>query len=86
MEKRKRKGRWFRRLLRTLFGLIVVLIIACFVFDHYVQFRKSDEALNNFFAQNHIPGHIGYYTTHGRKLRYVSIGNDRLQTLLYIHG
>jgi pimeloyl-ACP methyl ester carboxylesterase len=85
-KKEKRKGRWFRRLIRTLLGLIIVLIIACFIFDHYVQFRKSDKELNNFFTQNHIPAHIGYYTTHGRKLRYVTIGSDRLPTLLLIHG
>ena len=86
MERKKRKGRWLRRLLRTLLILIVVLVAACFVFDHYVQFRKSDKELQAFFDQNHIPGHIGYYTTHGRKLRYVSIGSDQLPTLLLIHG
>jgi len=86
MQKKKRKGRWFRRLLRTLLGLALFLILACFVFDHYVQFRKSDKELKKFFTENHIPGKIGYYTTHGRRLRYVSIGNDNLPTLLFIHG
>jgi pimeloyl-ACP methyl ester carboxylesterase len=83
---RRRKGRWLRRTLRILLGLIILLIIACFIFDHYVQFRKSDKELSKFFIQNHIPGHIGYYTAQGRRLRYVSIGSDRLPTLLLIHG
>lgn len=89
MEKEKpvyRNGRWFRRLLKTLLVLILLFIIACFVFDHYVQFRKSDGELQRFFTENRIRGRIGYYTTHGRKLRYVSIGNDSLPTLLLIHG
>ncbi len=86
MQKKKRRGKWLRRLLRLILGLIIFLIMACFVFDHYVQFRKSDEELNKFFTENHVPGKIGYYTTHGRKLRYVSIGNDNLPTLLFIHG
>jgi len=89
MEKQKpanRNGRWFRRLLRTVLVLILIFIAACFVFDHYVQFRKSDEELQAFFTENHIPGRIGYYTTRGRKLRYVTIGADSLPTLLLIHG
>ena len=86
MQKQKRKGRWLRRSLRVLAGIIVFFIVACFVFDHYVQFRKSDDELNKFFTENHIPGKIGYYVTHGRRLRYVSIGRDSLPTLLFIHG
>ena len=81
MQKNKRKGRWTRRILRILSGIIVFFIVACFVFDHYVQFRKSDDELNKFFTENHIPGKIGYYVTHGRRLRYVTIGNDSLPTL-----
>ena len=86
MAKGRRKGRWFRRLIRTITGLIVFLVISCFVFDHYVQFRRSDDELKKFFSDKHIPGKIGYYTTHGRRLRYVSIGNDSLPTLFFIHG
>lgn len=86
MEKKKRKGRWFRRLMRTFLVLIILLIIACFVFDHYVQFRRTDKELSRFFLENHVAGKIGYYTSHGRKLRYVSIGSDTLPTLLFIHG
>lgn len=86
MEKKKRKWTWLRRLLWTFATLMLLFIIACFVFDHYVQFRKSDKQLQKFFTDNHIAGHIGYYTSHGRKLRYVSIGPDSLPTLLFIHG
>ena len=86
MQKKKRKGKWLRRSLRILLGLIMFFIIACFVFDHYIQFRKSDDELNKFFTDNHIPGKIGYYFTHGRRLRYVTIGSDTLPTLVFIHG
>ncbi len=86
MTKIKRKGRWLRILLRITVGFILFFIVASFVFDHFVQFRRSDKQLNKFFSENHISGTIGYYTTHGRKLRYVTIGSDNLPTLLYIHG
>lgn len=86
MQKPVRKGRWFRRLLRTILGIILFFILACFVFDRFVQFRKSDEELNKFFVQNHIPGKIGYYNAQGRRLRYVSIGSDTMPTLVFIHG
>jgi pimeloyl-ACP methyl ester carboxylesterase len=75
-----------RRLLRTLIILTGVVIIACLVFDHYVQFRRSDEELNKIFAQQNINASIHYYTSHGRKLRYVAAGPDSLPTLLFLHG
>ncbi len=86
MEQRKRKGRWLRRLARFILGITGLFIVACFVFDHFVQFRKSDAELRAFFQQHHIPGTIGYYEAFGRKLRYVSIGEDSLPTVVFIHG
>ncbi|HEY6503409.1 MAG TPA: alpha/beta hydrolase [Chitinophagaceae bacterium] len=85
-EKRKRKFRWLRRLLRVVVVLISLFIIACFIFDHYVQFRRSDEELKKIFAERNIDGKISYYTTHGRTLRYSSAGYDSLPTLLMLHG
>ncbi|MEP7373803.1 MAG: alpha/beta hydrolase [Chitinophagaceae bacterium] len=82
----KRKGRWVRRLLRTLIITIGTIIIACLVFDHYYQFRRSDEELNKIFAEEKVDASIHYYTTHGRRLRYVAAGNDSLPTLLFLHG
>src|SRR5687768_12835951 len=85
--KPKRKGRWFRRSLRILAVLIILFIIACFVFDHYVQFRKSDKELKEFYAAQNIPATIYYYETHGRKIRYVSVGDENAEgTLLFLHG
>jgi pimeloyl-ACP methyl ester carboxylesterase len=87
MQNPVRKGRWFRRLLRTFTVLILLFIIACFIFDHYVQFRKSDEELKKYYAANQIPATIHYYKTHGRTLRYVAVGEDSAKgTLLFIHG
>jgi pimeloyl-ACP methyl ester carboxylesterase len=86
MPKPIRKGRWLRRLLRTLIVLIGITIIACFVFDHYYQFRESDKELNKLFTEQKIDASIHYYTTHGRKLRYVAAGKEDLPTLLFLHG
>jgi pimeloyl-ACP methyl ester carboxylesterase len=87
MQKRVRKGRWLRRILRTVLALLILFIAACFIFDHYYQFRKSDEELKQFYAANHIKATIGYYETRGRKLRYVSVGDDHAPgTILFIHG
>ena len=86
MEKEIRKGRWLRRTLRVLGVLIVLFIIACFVFDHYVQFRKSDEEMRRSFAEAGVDARIGYYESGGRKMRYVSSGTDSLPTLLFLHG
>jgi pimeloyl-ACP methyl ester carboxylesterase len=86
MQKQVRKGRWLRRLLRTLIITIGIIIIACLVFDHYFQFRRSDKVLNKLFAEQNIKASIHYYTSHGRQLRYVAAGNDTLPILLFLHG
>jgi uncharacterized protein len=86
MQKQKRKGRWVRRLLRTLIITIGVIIIACLVFDYYYQFRRSDKELKKIFADEKVNASIHYYTTHDRKLRYVAVGNDSLPSLLFLHG
>ncbi len=86
MAKQIRKYRWLRRLLRTIIVLIGLFIIACFIFDHYVQFRKPDEELRRIFGEQNINASIHYYSTQGRKLRYVSAGNDSLPVLLMLHG
>jgi pimeloyl-ACP methyl ester carboxylesterase len=87
MQRQVRKGRWLRRILRTILTLLILFIIACFIFDHYYQFRKSDKELKQFYSGNHIPATIGYYETHGRKLRYVSVGDEETKgTLVFLHG
>jgi len=81
-----RRLRWLRRLLRILIILIGMFIISCLIFDHFVQFRLSDEEIREVFAERKIDGQIGYYTTHGRTIRYASVGNDSLPALLMLHG
>jgi pimeloyl-ACP methyl ester carboxylesterase len=66
--------------------LIALFIIACFVFDHYVQFRRSDEELKRIFAERNINASIQYYATYGRRLRYSSAGDTSLPVLLMLHG
>lgn len=81
-----RQFRWLRRLTRVLAVLIILLIVGCFVFDHYVQFRRSDEDMTRIFHERNVNASIHYYTSHGRKLRYISAGEDSLPTLLMLHG
>lgn len=63
-----------------------ILIIASLVFDHLVQFRKTDGQLRKFFADNAVPGIIKYHRSNGRLIRYVIIGADTLPTLFMLHG
>jgi pimeloyl-ACP methyl ester carboxylesterase len=51
-----------------------------------VQFRKPDKELKQIFAEANINASIHYYNTYGRRLRYVSAGNDSLPVLLMLHG
>src|SRR5258705_13917580 len=86
MSKPKRKYRWLRRSLRISGVLLVLFIIACFVFDHYVQFRKSDKELNEIFAERKIDAKIMNYEVQRRILRYIISGNDTIPTLVMWHG
>jgi pimeloyl-ACP methyl ester carboxylesterase len=82
----KKEFRWLRIILRVVILLSASFIILCFLFDHFVQFRMSDEKFNIFFRKNNIPAKIQYYTAADRRIRYIAIGNDSLPTLLFIHG
>ena len=75
-----------RRLARIVIIVLGLFICACLVFDHYVQFRKDDQELATIFRQQGIDGKVGYYQSRGRTLRYASVGNDSLPTLLMLHG
>ncbi|RYG29855.1 MAG: alpha/beta hydrolase [Chitinophagaceae bacterium] len=86
MQKKSTGFRWLRRLLRVLIIVAGLFIVACLIFDHFVQYRKSDEELKQIFAERKIDGQILYYTSHGRTIRYASVGNDSLPTLLMLHG
>jgi pimeloyl-ACP methyl ester carboxylesterase len=86
MIKQKKKKRLTFLLLKISGGLIIAFIIFCLVADRFVQFRMSDKELSSFFTKNKVPASIHYYQSGGRRLRYVSIGNDSLPALLFIHG
>lgn len=78
--------RWLRRILRILVILVGLFIIACLVFDHYVQFRRSDESLRSIYRERNLDASIHYYTSHGRTLRYVTANPGRPARLLMLHG
>ena len=78
--------KWLRRIGKTVAGIIVFFIISCLVFDAFVQFRVDDKELLNLFASHRVKGEIRYFSSHGRSVRYVSVGNDTLPTVVFIHG
>ena len=82
----RKKFRWFRRLTRTLVALVLLFITACFIFDHYVQFRRSDKELARIFRERNIDASVSYYNSHGRSLRFIRSGPDSLPTILMLHG
>lgn len=86
MQKPKRKYRWLRRILRILVVLTGLFIIACLVFDHYYQFRRSDDEMKKIFSERKIDASIHYYDTYGRTLRYISVGDTGRPVLLMLHG
>ncbi len=75
-----------RSIVKVLVSSFAVLIIVLLVFDYFVQFRMSDDEVNLFFKQKHVPVKIGYYSTHGRYMRYLGVGKDTTATILFIHG
>jgi hypothetical protein len=86
MQKRARR-QWLRKILTISLVLIVLFIISCLVFDHYYQFRRDDQDLKKFYSANYINATIGYYQTQGRKLRYVTAGDENAKgTLVFLHG
>jgi pimeloyl-ACP methyl ester carboxylesterase len=66
--------------------LIAFIIIASLIFDHFVQFRKTDEHLQKFFTEHKVPATIKYRQDKERMIRYVVIGADTLPTLFMLHG
>lgn len=73
-------------ILKIFGSLFILFVIFLLVADQFVQFRLSDKELTRFFTKHHIPGSIHYYTAGGRKMRYISIGDDSLPVLVFIHG
>lgn len=86
MQKAKRKGRWLRRSLRILATLIVLFIVACFIYDHYVQFRRSDKEIREALAHSGVRATIAYFKAGNRSIRYMIAGSPDKPTLLFLHG
>lgn len=75
-----------RILLRTVVGLLIFLIILLLVFDRLVQFRMDDKELLSWFHDRHIEPQLHYYEARGRKVRYITVGNQPEASVLFIHG
>src|ERR1044071_1791737 len=86
ISKKKPRRNWLKFVLKFILVLITLFIIACLVVDYFVQFRMNDKELRAYFKENKIKGTIGYYKAGGRTIRYISVGNNSLPTLFFIHG
>jgi pimeloyl-ACP methyl ester carboxylesterase len=64
----------------TILGMLLIL-------DRFVEFRENDDDLGAFFKKKHIPATIGYYSSNGRDLRYLTVGNENAPaSIVFIHG
>lgn len=86
IQKQRKRIKWLRRSVAGTFILLLLFIIACFIFDAKVQFRRDDETMMQIFRERNLDASVNYYTTHGRKLRYIESGSDSLPVLLLLHG
>jgi uncharacterized protein len=79
-----------RKIIRLLVNLVVsafvFMVIVLLIFDQFVQFRMDDRDLQGLFHAQHLDPRIGYFAGGGRKIRYLSIGEDTSCTILFIHG
>src|SRR6201996_6662499 len=73
-------------IVRTCLGILIFFVILLLVFDRLVQFRMDNKDLTTWFHQHHVNPNIGYYTSKGRKIRYVGVGSSNDATILFIHG
>jgi len=80
----------FWKIIRFLANLVVsvfvFMIIVLLIFDQFVQFRMDDHDLYRTFHARHLDPHIAYYATAGRRIRYLSIGDDTSASILFVHG
>lgn len=69
-------------------NILAYLFFVVFVFGgcSIWEDRYSDEAIVGYFQKYHKDVEIDYYKVKGRKIRYMSLGNDSLPTVLLIHG
>jgi pimeloyl-ACP methyl ester carboxylesterase len=79
-------ARMVRIFIRFVLGVVIFLIVALLVGDRFVQFRMDDKELTEWFKARHVTPHIEYYEARGRKVRYVSVGDNPEATVLFIHG
>jgi pimeloyl-ACP methyl ester carboxylesterase len=72
--------------LRVFLGIVIALIAFLIIFDQMVQFRMNDKELLDWFHAQKINPQISYFTTKGRKVRYIQVGDNPDATILFIHG
>lgn len=72
---------------RVVIALLIIIITTLLFFDDFIEFRDNDEELARFFDKKRVPASLGYYTSNGRKLRYLRVGNENAPaSILFLHG
>jgi pimeloyl-ACP methyl ester carboxylesterase len=66
--------------------LLIFIVILLLVFDRLVQFRMDDRELLSWFHERNIDPKIDYYQAKGRKIRYLTVGDNSSASVLFIHG
>lgn len=77
---------FIRLLVNLVVSAFVFMVIVLLIFDQFVQFRMDDRDLYRLFHEAHLSPRIGYFTTMGRKMRYLTVGDDTTCTILFVHG
>jgi len=80
----KRLSRILIYFLGVIFSIFLILYII--IRAGMLDFTMSEEEIEDYFAQSPFKPQSHYYLIDGKQLHYVSVGNDTLPTILFIHG
>ncbi len=66
--------------------LSIMLILYIIIRTGMVDFTMSEEEIADYFSQSPFQPQSYYYHIDGKRFHYMSVGNDTLPTILFIHG
>lgn len=68
--------------------LFFTFSVAILLFSTYgcLQFRETSQKVRTRFSAKELRSSVAFYRTEERNIRYVSVGNDSLPTIVFIHG
>src|ERR1700758_4782917 len=63
-----------------------IAIVLFFIINYFTSFRTSDASAIADFAKSGIPLSCYTLTIRDRHLHYVTVGDDSLATIVFVHG